>query len=189
MVIDPVCSLVFEAESEEDDAMSRRPRDPAEPMFSSAMIVWSLLQGALAFGLVAAIFIVALKRGMPVDEVRALTFFALVISIVALILVNRSASASLLKAIHRPNRALAIVLPLVVLMLAATLLIPFVSNLFRFGPLHVDDLLITLGAGVVVLMALELVKPLWRAAFGSRRDATTMANGALAPVQVADHAP
>src|SRR5665647_2839617 len=115
------------------------------------MIVWSLLQGALAFGLVAAIFIIAIKRGMPVDEVRALAFVALVTSIVALILVNRSAGASLLKAIRRPNRALAIVLPLVALMLAATLFIPLVRNLFRFGPLHVDDLLITLGAGAVVL--------------------------------------
>ncbi|MBX9619548.1 MAG: cation-translocating P-type ATPase [Hyphomicrobiales bacterium] len=166
MVIDPVCSLVFEAESEEDDVMSRPPRDPAEPLFSRAMIVWSLLQGTLAFGLVAAVFVVALNRGMPVDEVRALTFFALVMSIVALILVNRSASASLLKAIRRPNRALAIVLPLVVLMLAATLVIPFISTLFRFGPLHVDDLLITFGAGVVVLVVLEMLKPIWRAVFG-----------------------
>lgn len=166
MVIDPVCSLVFEAESEEDDVMSRPPRDPAEPLFSRAMIVWSLLQGTLAFGLVAAVFVVALNRGMPVDDVRALTFFALVMSIVALILVNRSASASLLKAIRRPNRALAIVLPLVVLMLAATLVIPFISTLFRFGPLHVDDLLITFGAGVVVLVVLEMLKPIWRAVFG-----------------------
>ncbi len=168
MVIDPVCSLVFEAETEEDDVMSRPPRDPAEPLFSRAMIAWSLLQGGFAFGLVAAIFIVALNRGMPVDEVRALTFFALVISIVALILVNRSASASLLKAIRRPNRALAIVLPLVVLMLAATLVVPFISKLFRFGPLHADDLALTFGAGVVVLVALELIKPMWRSAFGSR---------------------
>jgi Ca2+-transporting ATPase len=190
MVIDPVCSLVFEAESEEDDVMSRPPRNSAEPLFSGAMIVWSLLQGALAFGLVAAIFIIALKRGMPVDEVRALTFFSLVISIVALILVNRSASASLLKAIRRPNRALAIVLPLVALMLAATLLIPLASSLFRFGPLHLDDLLITLGAGVVVLVALELIKPLWRMAFGGRRDeATMMAKGAVAPAELAEQAP
>ena len=107
----------------------------------------------------------------------------------ALILVNRSASASLLKAIRRPNRALAIVLPLVALMLAATLLIPFVSDLFRFGPLHADDLLITLGAGAVVLVVLELIKPLWRAAFGRRRDATTMTTGATAPVQVAEQVP
>jgi P-type Ca2+ transporter type 2C len=168
MVIDPVCSLVFEAETEEDDVMSRQPRDATEPLFSRDMIVWSLVQGVLAFGLVATIFVVALNRGMPVDEVRALTFFALVISIVALILVNRSASASLVKAIKRPNRALGIVLPLVVVMLAVTLIVPFISNLFRFGPLHADDLLITLGAGVVVLVVLEFIKPIWRAAFGSK---------------------
>lgn len=165
MVIDPVCSLVFEAEIEEDDVMSRRPRDPAEPLFSSAMIVWSLLQGVLAFALVATIFIAALNWGMPVNEVRALTFFALVTAIVALILVNRSTSASLVKAIRRPNRALAIVLPAVVVMLGVTLLIPSVSSLFKFGPLHVDDLMVTLGAGAVVLLVLEFLKPLWRTAF------------------------
>jgi Ca2+-transporting ATPase len=171
MVIDPVCSLVFEAEGEEDDVMSRRPRDPAEPLFSGAMIAWSVLQGALAFGLVAAIFVVALGQGMPVDEVRALSFLALVTAIVALILVNRSASASLLKAIRRPNRALAIVLPVVILMLAATLLVPSISDLFRFGPLHADDILLTVASGAVVLVGLELAKPMWRAASGRRRDA------------------
>jgi len=181
MVIDPVCSLVFEAETEEEDVMRRRPRDPAEPLFSREMIVWSLLQGALAFALVATIFVVALSRGMPVDEVRALAFFSLVIAIVALILVNRSASASLLKAIKRPNRALAVVLPLVALMLAATLLIPFVSDLFRFGPLHADDLLLTLGAGVIVLVVLELLKPIWRAAFERRQNASPSATIAIRP--------
>jgi len=126
---------------------------------------------------------------MPVDEVRALTFFALVTAIVALILVNRSASASLLKAIRRPNRALAIVLPIVILMLAVTLLVPFVSNLFRFGPLHADDLLITIAAGAVVLVVLELVKPLWRAASGRRRDATRPESGAAPHVRLADRTP
>jgi hypothetical protein len=120
---------------------------------------------------------------------RALSFFALLIAIVALILVNRSASESLPTAFRRPNRALVIGLPLVALMLAATLLIPFVSNLFRFGPLHSDDLLITPGAGVVVLVVLELSKALWRAAFGRRLDATTVTTGALAPVHGAEQAP
>ncbi len=189
MVIDPVCSLVFEAETEEDDVMRRPPRDAAEPLFSPAMIVWSLLQGLLAFGLVAAIFLVALNRGMPVDDVRALTFFALVISIVALILVNRSSSASLLKAIRRPNRALAAVLVLVVLMLAATLLIPFISKLFRFGPLHADDLALTIGAGVVVLVVLEVLKPLWRTAFTHQRTGAPPASERPAQVQFAKHAP
>ena len=181
MVIDPVCSLVFEAETEEADVMLRAPRNPAEPLFSGAMLFWSALQGAMAFGLVASMFIIALKRGMPVDEVRALCFFTLVIAIVALILVNRSASASLLNAIRRPNRALVIVLVLVAFMLAATLLSPFVSELFRFGPLHADDLSITLGAGLALLVGLELIKPLWRAAFSGRHK--TSKRAAPAPSQ------
>lgn len=38
---------------------------------------------------------------------------------------------------------------------------PFWANgLFRFGPLHLDDLAVTLGAGVVVLVLLEVLKPL-----------------------------
>ena len=163
MVIDPVCSLVFEAETEEDDVMRRRPRAPDEPLFSGALIGWSLLQGAFAFVLVAVIFVIASRRGMPEDEVRALTFFSLVLSIVSLIFVNRSFSASLLTALRRPNPALAWVLLTVTTMLGLTLLWPFASSLFRFGPLHVDDLSLTLGAGALVFVALELLKPLWRA--------------------------
>ena len=48
--------------------------------------------------LVGGIFIVASDRGMPENEVRALAFFSLVLSIVGLIFVNRSFSASLVTA-------------------------------------------------------------------------------------------
>ena len=61
MVIDPVCSLVFEAEAEEDDIMDRPPRAADTPLFSGALIAWSLLQGALAFALVAVIYVLALR--------------------------------------------------------------------------------------------------------------------------------
>jgi Ca2+-transporting ATPase len=159
MVIDPVCSLVFEAETEEEDVMRRPPRLPDEPLFSGALIGWSLLQGALALALVATIFVVASSRGMPEREVRALTFFSLVVTIVSLIFVNRSFSASLGAALRRPNPALAWVLMAVATMLGLTLLWPLASSLFRFGPLHADDLSLTLAAGLLVLGALEALKP------------------------------
>jgi Ca2+-transporting ATPase len=162
MVIDPVCSLVFEAETEEANVMGRPPRAPDAPLFSSALIGWSLLQGALAFVLVAIIYIVATRRGMAEAEVRALTFFSLVLTIISLIFVNRSFSASVTTALRRPNPALAWVLLAVTTMLALTLLWPFAKGLFRFGPLHVDDLALSVGAGVFVLVALELLKPLFR---------------------------
>jgi P-type Ca2+ transporter type 2C len=162
MVIDPVCSLVFEAETAEDDVMSRPPRAPEEPLFSKAMIIWSLFQGAIAFALVAFIFIMALNQGMPDTEVRALTFFSLVMAIVGLIFVNRSFSASIITALTRRNPALRWVLLSVTAMLSLTLFWPFASKLFRFGPLHWNDLAVTLAAGVVVLVVLELAKSLLR---------------------------
>jgi Ca2+-transporting ATPase len=163
MVIDPVCSLVFEAETEESDVMRRPPRSPNEPLFSWPLIAWSLLQGTCALVLVAVIFVVAFRRGMPETEVRALSFFSLVLTIVSLIFVNRSFSASLATALRRPNPALAFVLLLVITMSSITLLWPFASGLFRFGPLHADDLALTVSAGAIVLVSLEILKPLWRA--------------------------
>ena len=159
MIIDPVCSLVFEAETEEEDAMRRPPRATDQPLFSWALIAWSALQGGLVFVLVAAIYVVALRSGMPVPEVRALAFFSLVVAIVSLILVNRSFSASPIIALRRPNRTLVGVLSAVAIILALTLLWPPASSLFAFGPLHADDLALALGAGIVALIVLELLKP------------------------------
>jgi len=163
MVIDPVCTLVFEAETEEDDVMRRPPRPPAEPLFSWPLIGWSLLQGGFTFVLVGTIFLLALQRGMPENEVRALTFFSLVVSIVSLILLNRSFSTSLITAFRRPNPTLAWILAAVAAILALSLLWPMARALFRFGPLHWDDLALTLAAGCAVLIALEALKPFWRA--------------------------
>jgi P-type Ca2+ transporter type 2C len=162
MVIDPVCTLVFESEGEEADVMSRLPRAPDEPLFSGRLIWWSILQGTLAFALVAAIYVLAYRRGMPEAEARALAFFSLVTVVVALIFVNRSFSASIGTALFRSNRALKYVLSMIVGILALTLAWPAARDLFRFGPLHADDLALTLGAGFLVLLILEIMKPLWR---------------------------
>jgi Ca2+-transporting ATPase len=99
---------------------------------------------------------------MPDDEARALVFFSLVLSIVSLILINRSFSTSLVMAFRRPNPTLVWILLAVAAILALSLLWPAATELFRFGPLHADDLALTLGVGIVVLIILEFLKPLWR---------------------------
>jgi P-type Ca2+ transporter type 2C len=167
MVIDPVCSLVFEAEEEEDGVMERPPRPVAEPLFSTPTIMWSLVQGALVLGVVTAILFLAPGYGFDTEQVRALTFHSLVLSVVALIFVDRSISSSILTAITRPNRALAIVLPIVAMLLAVTVFWPPARDLFRFGALEPQWLVIPLGAGLAVLVILELLKPIWRAATGT----------------------
>lgn len=167
LVIDPVCSLVFEAEKEEDDVMSRPPRSPAEPLLPLPLIGWGALQGAFALATTAAMFVFALKNGMPDDEVRALTFVSLIFGIFSLILVNRSFSSSLRLALVRPNVALLSILLGVCAMLGLCLSVPALRELFRFGVLHPNDLAFTIGSAFLILIALELLKPFWRARLGS----------------------
>jgi P-type Ca2+ transporter type 2C len=162
MVIDPVCSLVFEAETEEDDVMTRKPRPPAEPLFSVPTILWSLVQGTLVLAVTATIFALAPGYGLTTDQVRGMTFAALIFAIVALILVDRSRSSSILTAITRPNRALAVVLPIVGALLAVTLFWPTARDLFGFAALDPAHLAVPPLAGLTVLLALEVLKPFWR---------------------------
>jgi Ca2+-transporting ATPase len=126
------------------------------------MVLWSVIQGGLALALNAAVFVTADARGMPADEVRALVFFSLVITIVALIFVNRSFGSSPRDALARPNGALLWVLATVGCVLTLSLAWPAASDLFRFGPLHADDLTVTLAAGIGVFGALEVVKIAFR---------------------------
>lgn len=162
MVIDPVCSLVFEAETEEDDLMRRPPRPPDQALFSRRLIGWSLLQGTVALAAVAVVFVTTFLGGVHESEVRALSFLALILAIIGLILVNRSFSASLMTAFRRPNPALGWILGIVAALLSLTLLWPAARDLFRFGPLRLDDLALAFSAAAAVLVVLELLKPFWR---------------------------
>ena len=168
MIIDPVCSLVFEAETEESDIMRRPPRDPQEPLLPRPLVLWGALQGILAMGVTGAVLLLASRAGMPADEIRALVFFVLVSVIVSLIFVNRSFSSSLRDALLRPNRVLLLVIGFVIAVLATSLTLPAATALFRFGPLHADDLMLTAGAAIATLIVLELSKFPLRAALTRR---------------------
>jgi Ca2+-transporting ATPase len=162
MVIDPVCSIVFEAEREEDDIMRRLPRSPASPLFSSGLVIWSLVQGALALALTAGVYVMAVMRGMPEEEVRALAFVTLVLTNIGLILVNRSFSSSLLHAVTKPNPALWAVLSVVAPLLILSVRWAPAEQLFRFGPLHADDLSVSIAAALALIIGLEILKRFWR---------------------------
>ena len=169
LVIDPVCSLVFEAETEEEDVMRRPPRSPAERLLPLPLIGWGALQGVLVFAMAGAMFVFALKNGMPGDEVRALTFVSLIGGIFSLVLVNRAFSSSLKLALVRPNLALLSILLGVCAMLGLCLTIPALRNLFRFGVLHLDDLALAVGSALLIFFLLESLKPLWRTKLAGRR--------------------
>jgi Ca2+-transporting ATPase len=158
LIIDPACSLVFEAETEEPDVMRRRPRDPARPLFGWRTVGLSLLQGFSVLVIILVVFLVALYRGQGEYDARALTFTALIFANLGLILTNRSWSRSIISTFKKPNTALWLVLGGALTLLALVLYVPFLRRLFLFTQLHPLDLGICLAAGIISIMWFEGLK-------------------------------
>jgi Ca2+-transporting ATPase len=172
LVIDPMCSIVFEAEGEERDIMRRPPRDPEQPLFTFSHIAWSLTQGAVVLAFVAALFVIALHQGFPDTDARALAFTALVATNLGLVLINRSQGAALWAAFRRKNAALWWVTGATAAVLVLIVVFEPARDLFHFGPLHTDDVTIALGSGMAVLLILAFAKRFALSPRRSRHHAT-----------------
>jgi Ca2+-transporting ATPase len=88
-VIDPACSIVFEAEPADRDTMRRPPRPASARLFGLATIAWSVAQGVLVLAAVVALYAWAMRTGVDEGAARAMAFAAMVLGNLALILVNR----------------------------------------------------------------------------------------------------
>jgi Ca2+-transporting ATPase len=158
LIIDPACSIVFEAEREEPDVMDRPPRNSRQPLLTRWMLAASFLQGLVVLAIVFAVFAIAPHRGQSEAEARALTFTTLVIANLGLILTNRSWSSTIGSTLRRPNPALWFVILGTVVLLGVVLYAPVLRDLFRFDPLHWQEMGLCLAAGVVSVLWFEGLK-------------------------------
>jgi Ca2+-transporting ATPase len=166
LIIDPACSIVFEAETEERDVMTRPPRRRGAPLFNNRTVGISLLQGLSVLAVLLIVYLIALKRGQGEADARALTFTTLIVANIGLIFVNRSWTRVIVDTLRSPNAALWWVTGGALLLLGLVLYVPFLRNLFHFSFLHPIDLVICLGSGVVSILWFEVLK------FASRRKQT-----------------
>ncbi len=167
LIIDPVASIVFEAETEEPDIMRRPPRDARAPLFSPSAIGWSIFQGAWVFIAIAGVLVESFWRGLPSPEMRALAFVTLVACDCVLVFVNRSFSPSVVLAVRRPNRALWLVFAVTAALLAITLVVSPVRLLFAFGILTAADYArvgIVAVATIGILESLKAIPGAWKPA-------------------------
>lgn len=158
LIIDPACSVVFEAEPEEADVMRRAPRNPKERIFSRPTLALSFLQGLGVLVILVAMYSVALRRGQGDQEARALAFTTLIIANLGLILTNRSWSRTMLGTLQSRNAALWWVVGGALVFLGMVLYVPFLRELFRFSTLHFEDLALCLTAGAISIIWFELFK-------------------------------
>jgi Ca2+-transporting ATPase len=161
-VIDPACSVAFEAEPPEHDVMRRPPRPATSRLFNGWSIATSVLQGGSVLVAVALLYALVLAAGTPETQARAMVFAAVVLGNVGLILSNRSRQATMLETLRRPNPALWWIVGGALLGLALALYVEPMLEIFRFAPLSWTQLLMSIAAAAVGLMWPELYKWLRR---------------------------
>jgi Ca2+-transporting ATPase len=160
LIIDPVCSLVFENENEEADIMRRPPMPPEAPLLSPPLLAWGVVQGLVVLGLV--ILTLLPQHGLNTDETSAFVFFSLVLLLLSLTIANRSFKASLILAFKQPNPILVAVIGLVLLILGIAFLSPWILGMLNFAPLGILQIAEAAGVAGLGLIILEGVKVFWR---------------------------
>lgn len=159
LIIDPACSVVFEAEAGETDLMQRPPREPNSPLLGRKTIVLSLLQGLGVLAIVLAVYWYGLFfRDLGEGAARSLTFVALIISNLALIMTNRSWSQTIIENLRKPNPAFWWVFGGATFFLLLVLKVPVLRELFHLAPLHLHDVFICAGLGFASILWFEMLK-------------------------------
>jgi Ca2+-transporting ATPase len=162
LVIDPACSVVFEAEPLEPDAMQLPPRRPDQKLFDKSVLVRGLWQGAGLFLLLLAVYALA-RAWLPADDrrddvARALTFVVLILSNLGLIHANRSWGRTVWSGNPESNKQFGWIAAGTVAVLGVVLSVPAVSRLFSFSTPPPVLLLTAMGAAMLSMVWFEGVK-------------------------------
>lgn len=158
MIINPACSIAFEAEPAEDNVMHRPPRPRGEALFGRHIFFISLWQGI--FVLLASLLVLsyALLHGASEEVARTLTFLTLVIGNLGLILVNRSWRHSVFSTLSQHNPALWWIILGALAFLLLSLSFPVLHEVFHFAPIEPMQFLYCVAAGLASVIWFEFYK-------------------------------
>jgi len=154
LIIDPACSMAFEAERDDAAAMRRPPRARSLRLFDAGLLAAGVAQGAVALLMVLLTVLAGMALGWPVERLRSAAFAVLVLGNLALLAGNRSYSRGVLSMLRERNLPLWSVTGGAVAALALVLYLPAVSALFRLQALPVPALLgcVTVSAAILPLV-------------------------------------
>ena len=158
LIIDPACSIVFEAEKAEHNVMHRPPEPFDKPFFGLNKILLSCSQGIGILVIVFVIYLTSLKYGYSEREVRALAFTTLIAANIAVILTNRSWTRNIFQILATSNKTVKWVVGGAAFFLFLILKVTFLLNLFQFDPISFGEALFCVGAGFLSILWFELYK-------------------------------
>ena len=159
LVIDPACSIVFEAEAANTDIMKRPPRPLTERFFSFRKIRLGIFLGISAAVTAMGVYGFGLHEHYDEMTMRGMVFTTLLISNLSLILTNLSRRSTILETIFTVKNPTVIwVIAGVLSLVFSMVYIPVIADLFKIEQLSLSDFLIAFLAGMVSIAWFEILK-------------------------------
>ena len=128
LLIDPACSIVFEAEPEAGDVMTRPPRAAGESPFAARRLGYAVAQGLGVAAVLLLGFGLLLHHGVAAEQARGAVFAALLAGLFLLILANRHPTRAVLAHSTRSNPWIGRMAGALALMLVAAFGVPFLRT-------------------------------------------------------------
>ena len=156
-VIDPACSIAFEAEPAEPDVMRRPPRNPGQRLIGGLPLALAILEGATALAFAMGVYWTAVAAGSAEPRTRLLVFSAIFIANLSLIFFARSGGHRVWRHIVAGNRSLWLIVLGTLAAYAVVLASPPVREVFRLAAPTVADGIALAVATLVFWAALALL--------------------------------
>ena len=160
LIIDPACSLAFEAEPEERDTMRRPPRRPDVSLYSGRAVWYGFLEGASVMAFALAAYVFAYFQSYSEAAIRTITFTTLVVGNLVLIIASRSHTRSALETVLYRNPIVWWIVAGTLGALAAVLNVPWLRELFKLAPPTWALLFGALGVSVAMLLTFTAMRRL-----------------------------
>lgn len=158
LIMGPTCSIVYENEPIEKNAMQQKPRKMTETFLNWRELSISIIQGLMITVGVLFAYQLAVQNEASEETTRAMVFTTLIFANVFLSLTNRSFTYSLFESFKNKNILFPLIIGATLVLLFAILYIPVFSNFFHINGLNFKDLGITLLISMVSVLWFELYK-------------------------------
>ena len=158
LIMGPTCSIIYENEPMEKDTMLQKPRPFTNTFFNRKEILTSIVQGLMITAGTLFCYQYAVQRGFNEAYTRTMVFSSLVAANIFLTLVNRSFSSSIFTTLQYKNRLVLIIISITIVITALLFYVEPLGRFFKFEPLSVTHLMISIGIGSLSATWYEIVK-------------------------------
>ena len=149
-------ALAFEPK--EKGVMERKPEDPKSPLLTKEMKTIIFGFGIITDFVLLGLFLLLLKKGLPLVEIRTIIFAALAIDTFFYAFSCKNLRKNIWQYNPFSNLYLIGFIIFSFFMLLIAIYIPFFQNLLKTVPLNLFDWLLLLGLGVLNLILIEITK-------------------------------